>query len=187
MVGWKKGGGGVKFIQTNLSGVLLIQPAMFQDRRGFFFESYRKDLFDRNGISMEFVQDNHSRSARGVLRGLHYQTGPRAQAKLMYVVKGAVFDVVVDVRKSSKNFGKYLCTTLSAENKTMIYVPTGFAHGFCSLEDGTEFIYKASNYYSPKNEHGILWNDPALAIPWPKLDIPYVLSERDRKNPPLLQ
>ena len=175
----------MKFIQTSLPGVVLIQPAAFEDPRGFFFESYRKDIFARNGIPTEFVQENHSRSARGVLRGLHYQTGPKAQAKLMRVVKGEAFDVVVDIRKSSKTFGKYICTTLNAENKTMVYVPAGFAHGFCALEDGTELIYKTSNYYSPESEHGILWNDPLIGIPWPKLDIPYVLSEKDQRNSPL--
>ena len=175
----------MKFIQTSLPGVVLIQPAAFEDARGFFFESYRKDIFARNGIPTEFVQENHSRSARGVLRGLHYQTGPKAQAKLMRVVKGEAFDVVVDIRKSSKTFGKYVCTTLNAENKTMVYVPAGFAHGFCALEDGTEFIYKTSNTYSPESEHGILWNDPSIGIPWPKLDIPYVLSEKDQRNSPL--
>ena len=175
----------MKFIETALPGVILIEPTVFQDERGFFFENYHKELFFKNGIREEFVQDNHSRSAKGVLRGLHYQTNPKAQAKLIRVVKGEAFDVAVDIRKGSKTFGKCVSHVLSAENKKMLYIPAGFAHGFCALEAGTEFLYKVSSVYSAAHERGILWNDPALAIPWPKLDAPYLLSEKDRKNPPL--
>ncbi|HOW88168.1 MAG TPA: dTDP-4-dehydrorhamnose 3,5-epimerase [Candidatus Omnitrophota bacterium] len=175
----------MNFIKTEIDGVIAIEPKIFNDPRGFFYESYRKKLFAEHGIKDDFVQDNISSSARGVLRGLHYQIAPRAQAKLMRVLRGSVYDVVVDIRPRSGTFGKFVAMTLSAENKKMLYVPKGFAHGFCVLEDGTEFLYKVSDYYSPEHERGILWNDPALAIPWPKLDHPFILSEKDKKYPTL--
>ncbi len=173
----------MKFIQTKIPDVIIIEPEVRGDARGFFFESYHKEIFSRQGIKLEFVQDNHSASAKGVLRGLHYQVEPRAQAKLVRVMRGEAFDVAVDVRKGSKTFGQYVGDTLSAENKKMLYIPPGFAHGFLALKDDTEFLYKVSDFYSPDHERGILWNDPAIGIEWPKLDVAYNLSERDKKFP----
>jgi dTDP-4-dehydrorhamnose 3,5-epimerase len=175
----------MNFIKTDIDGVIVIEPKVFSDPRGFFYESYRKELFARNGIVDDFVQDNVSASARGVLRGLHYQTAPRAQAKLMRVLRGSVYDVAVDIRSGSKTFGKFFSVMLSSENRKMLYIPQGFAHGFCVLEEGTEFLYKVSDYYSPEHERGILWSDPGLAILWPKLDREFILSEKDRKYPAL--
>ena len=173
----------MNFIKTAIQDVIVVEPKVYDDPRGFFYESYQKKLFSQNGIKDDFVQDNVSRSARGVLRGLHYQIAPRAQAKLLRVVCGAVYDVAVDVRPRSKTFGKFFGITLSAENKKMLYIPKGFAHGFCVLEEGTEFMYKVSDYYSPEHERGILWSDPALAIPWPKLGCEFILSNKDKKYP----
>jgi len=175
--------GVVNFIKTNLDGVILIEPEVHGDARGFFYESYREELFAAQGIPDRFVQDNSSRSAKGVLRGLHYQAEPRAQAKLMRVTRGSVFDVAVDIRPQSPTFGKHFSVILSGENKKMLYIPKGFAHGFCVLEDGTDFHYKVSDYYAPDRERGIIWNDPKLAIPWPELDCEFILSDKDRKYP----
>ncbi len=136
---------------------------------------------------MNFVQDNHSLSSKGALRGLHYQVAPRAQAKLIRVIRGKVFDVVVDLRKRSKTYGKCITEILSSENKKMIFIPEGFAHGFLALESGTEVLYKTSDFYSFKHERGIAWNDPALGIRWPKLGVPYQLSEKDRHYPVLAE
>lgn len=175
----------MKFIRSQIPEVVIIQPEIHEDKRGFFFESYQEKLFEEHGIPTHFVQDNHSSSMKGVLRGLHFQAHPKAQAKLVRVIRGAVFDVAVDVRRESKTFGRFVATHLSAENKEMIYIPVGFAHGFCVLEDGTEFLYKASDFYSPKHERGIIWDDPAISIPWPKLDVPFILSEKDKCFPRL--
>ena len=173
----------MNFMRTEIDGVIVIEPKIFDDPRGFFYESYQKKRFVQEGIKDDFVQDNISSSAKGVLRGLHFQAAPRAQAKLMRVLRGAVYDVVVDIRSRSKTFGKFFPILLSAENRRMLYVPKGFAHGFCVLEEGTEFMYKVSDYYSPEHERGILWSDPGLAIPWPKIDCPFILSEKDTKFP----
>lgn len=175
----------MNFTHTPIEGVIVIEPTVFNDSRGFFYESYRKELFARNGIKDDFVQDNVSSSAQGVLRGLHYQAAPRAQAKLMRVLRGSVYDVALDIRPKSKTFGKFFSIVLSAENRKMLYIPEGFAHGFCVLEEKTEFMYKVSNYYSPEHERGVLWSDPGLAIPWPKLDRAFILSEKDKKYPVL--
>ena len=175
----------MNFIKTSIDGVIVIEPKVLSDSRGFFYESYRKEFFVRNGIPDDFVQDNVSSSAKGVLRGLHYQIAPRAQAKLLRVLRGSVYDVAVDIRPGSPTFGKFFAIVLSAENRKMVYIPQGFAHGFCVLEDGTEFLYKVSDYYSPEHERGILWSDPGLAIPWPKVDREFILSEKDRKYPHL--
>lgn len=175
----------MNFTHTPIEGVIVIEPTVFNDSRGFFYESYRKELFVRNGIKDDFVQDNVSSSSQGVLRGLHYQAAPRAQAKLMRVLRGSVYDVAVDIRPKSKTFGKFFSIVLSAENCKMLYIPEGFAHGFCVMEDKTEFMYKVSNYYSPEHERGVLWSDPGLAIPWPKLDRAFILSEKDKKYPVL--
>ncbi len=175
----------MKFHKTLLEGVVVVEPSVFQDERGFFFESYNQALFAQNGIQADFVQDNHSVSAKGVLRGLHYQAKPMQQAKLVRVVCGEAFDVVVDLRQNSKTFGCAIHHILSAENKKMVYIPAGFAHGFLSLKDGTEFLYKVSKPHSKTHERGIPWNDPALKIDWPKLDIPYLVSEKDKNHPSL--
>ena len=175
----------MKFTKTDIEGVIVIEPKVFPDPRGFFYESYRRELFAANGIPDDFVQDNISSSAKGVLRGLHFQIAPKAQAKLMRVLRGSVFDVGVDLRPRSKTYGKYFSVILSAENKKMLYIPLGFAHGFCVLEEGTEFLYKVSDYYAPEYERGLFWNDPALGIAWPKLDREFILSEKDKKYPSL--
>lgn len=175
----------MRFIPTKIPDVISIQPDVFPDGRGFFFESYREDLFKKNGIHTNFVQDNHSASAKGVLRGLHYQMAPKQQAKLVRVVRGEAFDVVVDIRKGSKTFGQWVADVLNAKKKNMLFVPAGFAHGFLALEEGTEFIYKVSDFYSPTHERGILWNDPGIGIVWPKIDAPLILSEKDKKYPTL--
>lgn len=173
----------MKFTPTKFPDVVMIEPEVFGDPRGFFYESYHEDAFRKNGIRAHFVQDNHSRSSKGVLRALHFQTKPREQAKLIRVVSGEVLDVIVDVRTASKTFGQHFTTILNAENKKMLFIPPGFAHGFLALKDQTEFLYKVTDFYSPEHERGILWNDPSIDISWPKLDTEYILSEKDKKNP----
>ena len=172
-----------KFTRLEIPEVILIEPKVFQDERGFFMEVYKTSDFAQFGIKDNFVQDNHSCSARGTLRGLHYQKHPMAQAKLVRCVRGAIFDVAVDIRKGSPIYGKWVGVILSATNKKMLYVPVGFAHGFLALEDESEVIYKVSNLYSPEHEAGIIWNDPEIDIKWP-WDNP-ILSERDKTWPPL--
>jgi dTDP-4-dehydrorhamnose 3,5-epimerase len=176
----------MRFIPAEISGVVLIEPDVFGDARGFFLQSYHKGIFSKNGITVEFVQDNHSASSKGVLRGLHYQQSPHAQGKLVRAVRGRVFDVVVDIRKGSPTFGRHVSQILSEENKKMVYVPPGFAHGFLALDDHTEFLYKVTAPYSPADERGVIWNDPSLGISWPVIDAPYILSEKDQ-NYPLLK
>jgi len=167
------------FKKLEIPEVILIKPTVFTDERGFFAEMYKKSDFVDFGIKEEFVQENHSRStAKGVLRGLHFQIPPKAQAKLVRVIFGSIFDVAVDIRKNSPTFGKWVSAVLSGENKDMLYVPEGFAHGFCTLEKNTEVIYKCTEIYSPGHDRGIIWNDPALAITWP-VEKP-VLSEKDK-------
>ena len=173
----------MKFTKTAIPDVVLIEPRVFEDGRGFFYESYHKKIFAANGIAEEFVQDNFSRSSKGVLRGLHCQEEPRSQSKLVRVTRGEVFDVAVDLRRASKTFGRHVTAILSGENKRMIYIPKGFAHGFLVLRDDTEFCYKVSDFYSPEHERGILWNDSTLAIAWPKIDGEYLLSDKDRGYP----
>ena len=175
----------MKFIPLSIPDVFLIEPKVHPDARGFFYESYREDFFAQNGIQTRFVQDNCSRSSKGAVRGLHYQIPPMAQAKLVRVTTGRVFDVAVDLRKKSKTFGKYVSVILSGDKFQWFYVPEGFAHGFCALEDNSEFHYKVSNFYSPKDERGIIWNDPDIGIDWPKMD--YILSDKDQKYPSLKQ
>lgn len=167
-------------IKTSLEGALLIEPRVFGDKRGFFLESYNKRKFSEAGIDIDFVQDNHSGSSRGTLRGLHYQINP-GQDKLVRVTSGEVFDVIVDIRKNSPTFGKWESFILSSENRKMLFVPRGFAHGFCVMSESADFLYKCSEFYSPEDERGILWSDPELAIPWPS-DSP-ILSEKDREYP----
>ena len=175
----------MKFTRLSIPDMILIDPLVHYDQRGFFFESYRREMFFKMEIPEDFVQDNQSLSARGALRGLHFQIPPYEQAKLLRVLSGSAYDVAVDIRPGSKTFGKFVSCILSGENKRMLYVPPGFAHGFCALENNTELFYKISSYYVPEYERGILWNDPAIGIDWPKLDVPYVLSEKDQKYPTL--
>ncbi|MDQ0141586.1 dTDP-4-dehydrorhamnose 3,5-epimerase [Cupriavidus necator] len=168
----------VKVVPTSLPEVLVIEPKVFGDERGFFFESFNAREFEEaTGLQRHFVQDNHSRSARGVLRGLHYQI-QRPQGKLVRVVAGEVFDVAVDIRRSSPNFGKWVGVMLSAENKREVWVPEGFAHGFLVMSESAEFLYKTTDYYAPEFERSIRWNDPAIGIEWPIEGVP-VLAKKD--------
>lgn len=165
--------------------VLLLTPKVFGDDRGFFFESFNARQFaELSGHAGDFVQDNHSRSSRGVLRGLHYQLPPKAQGKLVRVVLGEVFDVAVDIRCDSPTFGRWVGARLSAENRQQLWVPPGFAHGFVTLSEYAEFLYKTTDYYDPQLERSIAWNDPDLAIDWPLVEAP-VLSAKDVQAPPL--
>jgi dTDP-4-dehydrorhamnose 3,5-epimerase len=166
-------------LQTLLPGVLLIEPKVFGDERGFFFESYNERRFrEITGLDVRFVQDNHSKSARNVLRGLHYQK-PGAQGKLVRVVSGSVFDVAVDIRRNSPTFGRWIGEVLSAENKRQLWIPEGFAHGFLVLSDSAEFLYKTTDYWQPENEHCIRWDDTDLGIAWPLNGAPPSLSAKD--------
>jgi dTDP-4-dehydrorhamnose 3,5-epimerase len=172
----------MNFIKTELKDVFLIQPKVFKDNRGFFLESFSARAFSENGINCSFVQDNHSRSIpSGVLRGLHFQKPPHAQSKLLRVIKGAIIDVVVDIRKSSPTFGQWRSFILSEENFTMLFVPAGFAHGFCTTLPDTEVQYKVDNFYAPESDSGIRWNDPTLSIPWPVSEP--ILSGKDSLLP----
>ena len=157
----------MKIIESPLKGVYVIEPQVFGDERGFFLETYRASEFEKRGLPTHFVQDNFSRSSKGVLRGLHFQRGTHAQGKLVRVTLGSVFDVAVDVRRDSPTFGKYFGLELSAENKKSMYISPGFAHGFLVLSDTADFQYKCTEYYAPEHEGGIAWNDPDVAIDWP--------------------
>jgi len=153
--------------KLSLPEVVLFTPRVFGDERGFFFESFNeREFIDATGLDCRFVQDNHSKSVKGVLRGLHYQLPPHPQGKLVRVVQGAVFDVAVDIRKSSPNFGKWVGATLSADNKQQLWIPPGFAHGFVTLTDTAEFLYKTTDFYAPQCERSIAWNDPSIVIDW---------------------
>lgn len=165
-------------IKTNIPDVLLLEPKVFGDERGFFYESFNAKVFeDLTGVKADFVQDNHSKSAKHVLRGLHYQT-KQVQGKLVRAIQGEVFDVAVDVRKSSPTFGQWVGEVLSAENKRMMWVPPGFAHGFLVLSDTAEFLYKTTDFYAPEYEQVIVWNDPTIQIKWP-LDVQPAVSTKD--------
>ena len=169
----------MKVTPLAIPDVLLIEPKVFGDERGFFFESFNRLAFgEATGLDVQFVQDNHSKSAKNVLRGLHYQLPPKAQGKLVRILVGEVFDVAVDIRKDSPTFGQWVGEMLSAESKRQMWIPPGFAHGFLVLSDSAEFFYKTTDYYSPEYERSILWNDPALGIDWPSVDEP-VLSTKD--------
>jgi dTDP-4-dehydrorhamnose 3,5-epimerase len=170
--------------QTSLPGVLLIEPKVFGDDRGFFMETYRVDAFRDAGIASEFVQDNHSRSARGVLRGLHYQE-PNAQGKLVRCTRGAIFDVAVDIRRGSPSFSRWFGIELSDANKLTLWVPPGFAHGFCAMEEGSDLVYKCTELYDPRTDRGIRWNDPAIGIEWPIAEP--LLSPKDAAAPTLAE
>lgn len=171
---------------AGLGEVKLIEPKVFGDERGFFLESWNSRAFAEAGIDACFVQDNHSRSAAGVLRGLHYQL-VRPQGKLVRVVSGRAFDVAVDIRRSSPSFGQWIGVELSASNKRMLWVPPGFAHGFLALEDGTDFLYKCTDYYAPEHDRSILWSDPQIAIEWPLGEAAPSLSAKDSEAPSLAE
>lgn len=172
----------MEIIPTEIPGLLIVKPAVYEDSRGYFFESYNLDKFAQAGISAKFVQDNESKSQKNVLRGLHFQKPPFAQGKLVRVMKGSVLDVAVDLRKGSPTYGKWASIVLSENNKFMYWIPEGMAHGFLTLEDHTVFFYKCTNLYSKESEGSILWNDPDLAIDWGSLDSP-ILSEKDKISP----
>ncbi|MGE6113304.1 dTDP-4-dehydrorhamnose 3,5-epimerase [Aeromonas salmonicida] len=170
----------MKVITTAIPDVLIFEPKVFGDARGFFFESFNQKLFEETvGYPVSFMQDNHSKSSKGVLRGLHYQQPPYAQGKLVRCIAGEVFDVAVDIRRNSPTFGQWVGVNLSAENQRQLWIPEGFAHGFLTLQDKTEILYKATDYYAPNSEGGILWNDGSLAIEWPDVEVEIILSEKD--------
>ena len=168
-----------EFERQNIEDVILVMPKVFGDNRGFFMETYKKSDFVANGIDVEFIQDNHSKSTKGVLRGLHYQAKPYGQAKLVRCSKGRIYDVAVDIRKNSKTFGQYVKIELSEDNKNMLYIPAGFAHGFVALSDEVEIIYKASGEYAPQADRGILWCDKEINIDW-GIDFEPILSDKDK-------
>lgn len=174
----------MKVMQTALPEVLLLTPQIFADARGFFRESFNQAAFNKAAGTREvFVQDNHSRSRKGVLRGLHYQLPPHAQGKLVSVVRGAVWDVVVDIRTGSPTLGQWTAHTLTDENYQQLWIPQGFAHGFVALSDTADVLYKTTHYYAPQSDRGIAWNDPDIGIQWPQLGMEFVLSDKDRKQP----
>jgi dTDP-4-dehydrorhamnose 3,5-epimerase len=169
----------MKVTPLSIPDVLLIEPRVFEDARGFFFESFREDVFRKEtSLNVSFVQDNHSKSSRGVLRGLHYQIPPHAQGKLVRVTQGEVLDIVVDIRESSPTCGQYITEILSSDNKKQLFIPEGFAHGFLTLSTTSEFLYKITDFYHPESERCILWNDPTLNIQWPQ-DLNIELSAKD--------
>lgn len=170
----------MKVTETKIPGLLIIEPRIFGDERGFFFESFNEKSFaEATGVKPCFVQDNHSKSAKGVLRGLHYQLPPKAQGKLVRVIHGEVFDVAVDIRKDSPTYGQWVGEVLSADNKKQLWIPPGFAHGFLTLSDTAEFLYKTTDYWSPEHERAILWNDDTLKIDWPLNGLTPQLAAKD--------
>ena len=170
-----------EFKKLEIPEVILIEPKVFEDERGFFMETFKKSDFVKNGINEDFVQENFSHSKKDVLRGLHFQKNPKAQGKLVKVIKGEVFDVAVDIRKNSPNYGKWVGVILSEENNKMLYIPKGFAHGFCVLSDEVDFLYKVTEEYSPETESGIVWDDPEINIKWPIKNS--LINEKDAKLP----
>ena len=174
----------MEIIKTEFPGLILIKPQIFGDSRGYFYESWNRERYENVGITEDFVQDNVSYSSKGVLRGLHYQK-PYTQGKLVSVLMGEVWDVVVDLRRNSPTFGKWRVFTLTGEHKEQLYVPCGFAHGFCVLSETALFQYKCSDKYSPESEHGIMWNDPTLAIPWPVHEP--LISDKDKMHPRFIE
>ena len=173
------------FNKTAIEGVYIIEPRVFNDARGYFFEAWKQEVFNAHVGQVSFIQDNESKSSRGVLRGLHYQKGDLSQAKLVRVIKGRVLDVAVDIRKSSPTFGQHVMVELSEDNKRQFFIPRGFAHGFLVLSDEAIFTYKVDNVYAPQAEAGIRWNDPALGIDWPIDPQEVLTSEKDLKQPML--
>ena len=179
--------GNFTFIKTDIEGVIIVEPTAYGDNRGYFCETYQKQNFFDGGIKVDFVQDNHSMSVGGVLRGLHFQK-QYPQSKLVRCIRGAVYDVAVDLREGSKTYGKYVGVELSSENKRQFFIPKGFAHGFLVLTDEAEFVYKVDDFYHPNDEGGLMWNDPEVGIKWPIKDgMEIRLSEKDKLNPPLSQ
>lgn len=170
-----------EFRNTEIPGVIIIEPRSFQDGRGLFMEIYRVSEFAANGIRERFVQDNYSHSVRGVLRGLHYQKNPKAQGKLITVVKGEIFDVAVDIRRGSPSYGRWVGVALSSENRLMLYIPVGFAHGYCVLSDEADVVYKVTEEYTQELDQGVIWNDPTIGIKWPIKEP--VISPRDIRLP----
>ena len=177
----------MEVIDTAIPDVKIVVPRVFRDARGHFAETYNAERYARAGIAAVFVQDNESLSMKGVVRGLHWQAAPATQAKLVRVIRGAVWDVVVDIRRGSPTFGRHVAAVLSGENAHQLFIPRGFAHGFAVLEDDTLFAYKCDNFYAPGMERGMRFDDPALAIPWPDLGVAPVLSEKDLRHPPLAE
>ena len=177
----------MKVIDTDISGVKIIEPDIFNDGRGYFCETYNAERYKANGIMSDFVQDNESLSSKGVVRGLHWQAAPHTQAKLVRVVRGAVWDVAVDIRKDSPTYGHHVSVTLTGENMRQFYIPRGFAHGFIVLEDDTLFSYKCDNVYCPESERGMRFDDPALGISWPEIGVALTLSEKDKRHPALAE
>ena len=176
----------MEFIQTDILGLILVKPRVHSDARGFFLETYSAPVFKSAGIDNVFVQDNHSRSLeRNVIRGLHFQKPPFEQSKLVRVIRGSIFDVAVDIRRGSSTYGRWLGFELSERNFDMLFVPRGFAHGFCTLEEGTEVVYKVDNVYSREHDSGIIWSDPAIGVDWPLGGAEPILSDKDRALPPL--
>ena len=173
-----------EFERQKIEDVILVKPKVFGDNRGFFLESYKKSDFINNGIDVEFNQDNHSKSTKGVLRGLHYQAKPYGQAKLVRCSRGRIYDVAVDIRPNSKTFGQYVKVELSEDNKQMLFIPEGFAHGFVVLSDEAELLYKASGEYAPQADRGVLWSDKDINIDW-EIDFEPLLSEKDKVQPAL--
>lgn len=171
----------MKVIAADIPGPLIIEPALFGDERGFFMETWNRTAFAEAGLDLDWVQDNHSRSQKGVLRGLHFQN-PGPQGKLVRVTRGAVFDVAVDLRRSSDHFGQWTAVELSADNKRMFWLPEGFAHGFLTLSDDTDFLYKCTAPYAPQSEHTLAWDDPTLAIDWPDVGMAPIISGKDQRG-----
>ena len=179
--------GKFNFIKTEIDGVIIVEPTVFGDDRGYFMETYNYNDFCEGGIDVTFVQDNQSKSRKGVLRGLHFQKN-YSQSKLVRVISGAVFDVAVDMRKDSKTYGKWVGVELSAENKRQFFIPKNFAHGFLVLSDEAEFVYKCDEFYHPEDEGGLAWDDPDVAVEWPITDdMEVLLSDKDKKNPKLCE
>lgn len=173
----------MQMVKTGVEGVLVLEPKVFGDARGFFYESFNRQAFEAaTGLSVDFVQDNHSKSARDVLRGLHFQLAPKAQGKLVRVTQGEVFDVAVDIRKDSPTYGQWFGEVLSAENRKQMWIPAGLAHGFLVLSDSAEFLYKTTDYYAPELERCLRWDDPSLNIAWPLAGRPPLVSAKDAEG-----
>jgi dTDP-4-dehydrorhamnose 3,5-epimerase len=174
----------MKITRSEISDVLIIEPEVFGDHRGFFMEIFRESMFDKVAPNVRFVQENHSRSVKGTMRGMHYQLNPMAQGKFVRVSQGSVYDVAVDLRLHSPTYKQWVGIELNEDNKKMLYIPEGFAHGFYVLSETSEFIYKCTNYYSPEHERAIMWDDPEIDIQWPEGD--KILSDRDKHHPSFL-